>query len=109
MLRTNAKATLLQAVLRSRDLLQVEDLFRRSKAIMRIRPIFHSSDAAIRGNVFCSFLALAKQKHVDDLAREASLVPEWEGALARPRPSVNQAQTLAAAALHSEKTANRPQ
>ena len=40
------------------DLLQVEDLFRRTKAIMRTRPIFHSSDAAIRGHVFCSFLAL---------------------------------------------------
>ena len=37
----------LQAVLRYRDLLLVEDLFRRTKAIMRTRPIFHSSDAAI--------------------------------------------------------------
>jgi hypothetical protein len=33
-LRTNAKITPLQAVLRYRDLLQVEDLFRRTKAIM---------------------------------------------------------------------------
>src|SRR5215472_2214868 len=41
-LRTNAKLTPLQAVLRYRDLLQVEDLFRRTKAIMRTRPIFHS-------------------------------------------------------------------
>ena len=41
-LRTNAKVTPLQAVLRYRDLLQVEDLFRRTKAIMRTRPIFHS-------------------------------------------------------------------
>ena len=57
-LRTNAKVTPLQAVLRYRDLLQVENLFRRTKAIMRTRPIFHSSDAAIRGHVFCSFLAL---------------------------------------------------
>ena len=40
-LRTNAKVTPLQAVLRYRDLLQVEDLFRRTKAIMRTRPIFH--------------------------------------------------------------------
>ncbi len=76
-LRTNAKITALQAVLRYRDLLQVEDLFRRGKAIMRTRPIFHSSDAAIRGHVFCSFLALVMQKHLDDLAREADAVPEW--------------------------------
>ena len=80
-LRTNAKVTPLQAVLRYRDLLQVEDLFRRTKAIMRTRPIFHSSDAAIRGHVFCSFLALAMQKHLDDLLRQAGLVPEWKDLL----------------------------
>jgi hypothetical protein len=34
-LRTNARVTPLQAVLRYRDLLQVEDLFRRAKAILR--------------------------------------------------------------------------
>ncbi len=77
-LRTNAKVTPLQAVLRYRDLLRVEDLFRRTKATMRSRPIFHSSDAAIRGHVFCSFLALSMQKHLDDLAREAGLAPEWK-------------------------------
>ena len=57
-LRTNTRITPCQAVLRYRDLLQVEDLFRRTKAIMRTRPIYHSSDAAIRGHVFCTFLAL---------------------------------------------------
>jgi len=77
-LRTNAKVTPLQAVLRYRDLLQVEELFRRTKAIMRTRPIFHSSDAAIRGHVFCSFLALAMQKHLEDLMREAKIAPEWK-------------------------------
>jgi len=76
-LRTNAKVTPLQAVLRYRDLLQVEDLFRRTKAIMRTRPIFHSSDAAIRGHVFCSFLALSMQKELDDLMGEAGVTPEW--------------------------------
>jgi hypothetical protein len=59
----------------------IEDLFRRTKAIMRTRPIFHSSDAAIRGHVFCSFLALAMQKHLDDLLRQTGLVPEWKDLL----------------------------
>ena len=77
-LRTNAKVTPLQAVLRYRDLLQVENLFLRTKAMMRTRPIFHSSDAAIRGHVFCSFLALAMQKYLDDLLREAGVTPEWK-------------------------------
>ncbi len=80
-LRTNAKVTPLQAVLRYRDLLQIEELFRRTKSIMRTQPIFHSSDAAIRGHVFCSFLALSMQKHLDDLAREAGLVSEWKDLL----------------------------
>jgi transposase len=39
-----------------RDLVRVGDLFRRAKAVLRTRPIFHSCDAAIRGHVFCSFL-----------------------------------------------------
>ena len=45
---------------------------------MRTRPIFHSSDAAIRGHVFCSFLALVMQKCLEDLSREAGIVPEWK-------------------------------
>ena len=77
-LRTNAKITPLQAVLRYRDLLKIENLFLRTKAVMRTRPIFHSSDAAIRGHVFCSFLALVMQKCLDDLSREAGIVPEWK-------------------------------
>jgi hypothetical protein len=76
-LRTNARITPLQAVLRYRDLLQVEDLFRRAKAILRTRPIYHSSDAAIRGHVFCSFLALMLQKELTDLCQRHGLALEW--------------------------------
>jgi transposase len=76
-LRTNARLTPLQAVLRYRDLLQVEDLFRRAKAILRTRPIYHSSDAAIRGHVFCSFLALILQKELADRCRAAGFAVEW--------------------------------
>ena len=76
-LRTNARVTPLQAVLRYRDLLQVEDLFRRAKAVLRTRPIYHSSDAAIRGHVFCSFLALVLQKDLADRCRTAGVSFEW--------------------------------
>jgi len=75
-LRTNAHVTPPQAALRYRDLLQVEILFQRTKAIMRTRPVFHTCDAAIRGHALCSFLALAMQKHLDDRLREAGLEPE---------------------------------
>jgi hypothetical protein len=80
-LRTNAKITPLQAALRYRDLLKVENLFLRTKTVMRTRPIFHSSDAAIRGHVFCSFLALVMQKYLEDLSYQAGVVPEWKSLL----------------------------
>jgi hypothetical protein len=76
-LRTNARITPLQAVLRYRDLIQVEQLFRTAKALMRTRPIYHSSDAAIRGHVFCSFLALVLRKELDERCRNVGLRPEW--------------------------------
>jgi hypothetical protein len=76
-LRTNARITPLQAVLRYRDLMQVEQLFRTAKALMRTRPIHHSSDAAIRGHVFCSFLALILRKELDEHCRRVGFRPEW--------------------------------
>jgi hypothetical protein len=74
-LRTNAKVTPLQAVLRYRDLLQVEELFRTAKTLLRTRPIHHSCDEAIRGHVFCSFLALVLRKELQG---------RWEGAAPKP-------------------------
>ena len=77
MLRTNADVTSLQAVLRYVELLQVEKLFCKQDGI-DTRPIFHSSDAAIRGHVFCTFLAtLLLQKCVGHLARAAGNKREW--------------------------------
>jgi len=76
-LRTNARLSPLQAVLRYRDLMQVEALFRTAKALMRTRPIYHASDAAIRGHVFCSVLALILRKELDERCRNAGFRPEW--------------------------------
>ena len=80
-LRTNARITPLQAVLRYRDLLAVEELFRRTKALLRTRPIYHSSDAAIRGHVFCSFLALLLQKELATLCAAKGVKIEWANLL----------------------------
>ena len=77
-LRTNARVTPLNAVLRYRDLLAVETLFRTAKATFDTRPIFHSSDAAIRGHVFCSFLALVLAKELQDRCGKAGFRPEWD-------------------------------
>jgi transposase len=80
-LRTNARVTPLQAMLRYRELLEVETLFRKTKSVLRTRPIHHSSDAAIRGHVFCSFLALVLQKELFERCRAASFTPEWDDVL----------------------------
>jgi hypothetical protein len=77
-LRTNARLTPVEAVLRYRDLVRVEDLFRGAKAVLRTRPIFQSCDTTIRGHVFCSFLALLLKKRLDDLALSAGVTLEWK-------------------------------
>jgi transposase len=76
-LRTNTRVTPLQAMLRYRELLAVETLFRKAKGVLRTRPIYHSSDAAIRGHVFCSFLALVLQKELYERCKVAGFTPEW--------------------------------
>src|ERR1700741_5154257 len=80
-LRTNTKLTPLQVMLRYRDLLRVEQLFRQAKAVLATRPIYHSSDMAIRGHVFCSFLALLLAKELEDRLRRQSIAAEWDDIL----------------------------
>jgi hypothetical protein len=76
-LRTNTRLTPAQAVLRYRELMQVEELFRTAKAVMNTRPIYHQTDAAIRGHVFCSFLALLLRKELQDRCAAAGVKSEW--------------------------------
>ncbi|MFQ5535767.1 MAG: IS1634 family transposase [Sphingomonadales bacterium] len=77
-LRTNTGLDPLQAMLRYRELLKVEDIFRTAKSLLRTRPIYHQSDAAIRGHVFCSFLALVLRKALMDRCSQAGFQPEWQ-------------------------------
>jgi hypothetical protein len=78
MLRTNTKIAALQVVLRYRNLLAVEGAFKTAKALLATRPIFHKTDAGIRGHVFCTFLALVLRKElIDRLAARRSRL-EWQ-------------------------------
>jgi hypothetical protein len=81
-LRTNTRLPPLNVMLRYRDLLVVEQMFRTEKALLETRPIYHQSDAAIRGHVFCSFLALVLRKELQDRLAAAHLQPEWRALLA---------------------------
>jgi hypothetical protein len=81
-LRTDTRLHPLQAMLRYRNLAAVERAFALAKAELRTRPIFHRTDAAIRGHVcghvFCTFLALVlRQELADRLAAQGRTPPEW--------------------------------
>jgi hypothetical protein len=69
-------------MLRYRDLLVVEQVFRSEKALLATRPIYHQTDAAICGHVFCSFLALVLRKDLEERLAAARLKPEWHELLA---------------------------
>jgi hypothetical protein len=78
-LRTNTKLSALQVVLRYRNLLAVEQSFLAAKSLLATRPIFHRTDAAIRGHIFCTFLALVLRKELfDRLTARRSPRPEWQ-------------------------------
>jgi hypothetical protein len=78
-LRTNMKLSALAIVLRYRNLLAVEQSFLASKALLATRPVFHRTDAAIRGHIFCTFLALVLRKELlDRLAARGTRLPEWQ-------------------------------
>ena len=81
-LRTNLRLHPLNVMLRYRDLLVVEHLFRSEKALLATRPIYHQTDAAIRGHVFSSFLALVLRKELEERLTAARLKPEWRELLA---------------------------
>jgi hypothetical protein len=78
-LRTSLSMSALAVVLRYRNLLTVEQSFLAAKALLATRPVFHRTDAAIRGQVFCTFLALVLRKDLlDRLAAHGGAVPEWQ-------------------------------
>lgn len=78
-LRTSLSMSALAVVLRYRNLLAVEQSFLAAKTLLATRPIFHRTDAAIRGHIFCTFLALVLRKELlDRLAAGGGTPPEWQ-------------------------------
>ena len=76
-LRTNSKLKTLSIALAYRQLWKVEAIFRSAKAILETRPIYHQSDAAISGHLFCSFLALLLRKEFDERLAASGVMAEW--------------------------------
>jgi transposase len=76
-LRTNSSWPVLSVALAYRDLWRVEAIFRTAKSILETRPIYHQTDAAIAGHLFCSFLALLLRKELDERLTTAGVTAEW--------------------------------
>jgi hypothetical protein len=76
-LRTNTSLPTLSVALAYRELWRVEAIFRTAKSILETRPIFHQTDAAIAGHLFCSFLALLLRKELDERLTAAGVEAEW--------------------------------
>src|SRR6059058_884047 len=59
----------------------MREFHRQAKAVLATRPIYHSSDMAIRGHVFCSFLALLLVKELEDRLHRHNIAAEWDDIL----------------------------
>lgn len=81
-LRTNSKLPTLEVAMRYRELWKVEQIFRTTKAVLETRPVYHASDAAIRGHLFTSFLALVLRKELQHRLQAAELDLEWQDVIA---------------------------
>ena len=76
-LATNTTLPASEVALKYKQLWMVESIFRSLKSLLQTRPIYHKSDAAIRGHVFCSFLALLLRKELQDRLAAKGWRLEW--------------------------------
>lgn len=75
--RTNTELDPEDVALRYKQLWMVERTFRTAKSLLDTRPVFHQTDEAIRGHMFCSFLALTLQKALFERLEQAGLQESW--------------------------------
>lgn len=75
---TDTDMPAVEAALKYKQLLTVELIFRDMKSVLETRPIYHKCDEAIRGHVFCSFLALVLRKELDAVLEKSGQRFEWE-------------------------------
>jgi transposase len=76
-LRTNTELDSAEVALQYKWLWMVEHWFRSCKSLLQTRPIYHRCDEAIRGHVFCSFLALVLRQELQARLEERDHDLEW--------------------------------
>ncbi|MBI3453983.1 MAG: transposase [Rhodospirillales bacterium] len=76
-LETNSKLPFHEVALRYRQIGRVEDVFKSAKIVLESQPVYYSNDAAIRGHLFCSFLAMVVRKEMEDRLAVAGQRLDW--------------------------------
>jgi len=76
-LTTNTDLPAREVALKYKQLWLVEEGFRSMKSLLDTRPIYHKRDETIRGQVFCSFLALLLRKELEDRLASKDCHLEW--------------------------------
>ena len=76
-LRVKGPLTAEEAAVKYKQLWQVERRFREAKSLLKTRPVYHQTDAAIRGHLFCSFLALVLRQELRQRMEAAGIEAEW--------------------------------
>ena len=76
-LRTNTDLDTAEVALQYKQLWMVEHWFRSCKTLLQTRPIYHRRDETIRGQVFCSFLALVLRQELQSRLDERGDEFEW--------------------------------
>jgi hypothetical protein len=76
-LRTNTELDTAEVALQYKQLWMVGQWFRSSKSLLQARPIYHRCDEAIRGHVFCSFLALVLRQELQSRLGARGHEFEW--------------------------------
>ena len=76
-LRVRADLSASEAVRKYKELWRVERCFREAKSLLRTRPVYHRTDEAIRGHIFCSFLALVLKQELQARMQAAGIEAEW--------------------------------
>ena len=97
-LRTNTELSAVEVALHYKQLWMVEQVFRTAKSVLDTRPIFHKTNATIRGHVLCSCLALVLR---DELFRR------MDNAGVSPEPASRDAVALALAWLKLRSRCSR--
>ena len=80
-LQTNTDLPAPEVAKQYKRLLTVEQFFRAAKSLLETRPIFHRTDLAITGHLFCSFLSLLLMHELTERLKRRGWTLEWRDIL----------------------------